>query len=79
MFYVDFDAGWCAFLGPRDDFDENQIDNRALIAEVEDIVSHVARNQQAKVFEPRVLESASPLARSRASVPGRAGRSRQTL
>jgi len=45
MFYVDFDAGCCAFLGPRDDFDENQIDNRALITEVEDIVSHVARNR----------------------------------
>ena len=56
MLYVDYDAGRRAFVGPRDDFAGNKIDNRALIEDLEDIVRYVARNREAKVFEPRVLE-----------------------
>jgi len=56
MLYVDYDAGRRTFVSPRNDFDGNEIDNRALIEEVEDIVRYVARNREANVFEPKVLE-----------------------
>ena len=56
MLYVSYDAGRRAFVGPRDDFAGNNIDNKVLIDEVGDIVRYVARNREAKVFEPRVLE-----------------------
>jgi hypothetical protein len=55
LLYVDFNASRRTFVGPRDAF-AGDIDNKPLIEEVENIVRYVARNRDARVFEPTVLK-----------------------
>ena len=55
MLYADFDEGKRAWVSPRKYVEARGIENGALVEDVEQVVRYVARNNQAGVFDTRVV------------------------
>lgn len=57
MLYVDFDWKSGRFIGPQIYMTTGGFENQDVVEEVEDLVRYIARNNEAHVFNPRVLEA----------------------
>jgi len=71
ILYLNFDHDSRRWLSPRGYLDTYGIDNRPLIEDVEQVVRFVARNNKARVFDPRVVAAFRQLNELASDEPGR--------